>query len=118
MEFNKDRDVRVPHGNPASGASGPLITFVDRDAERRAHHLRTLAGYAATLTRLASRIERLSHSKDRPFGLYLRAAWMAYDQTLLLAMHEIGHPAPSRAPLNATDRLTVEAELALGGLRW
>ena len=118
MEFSRDRDVRVPHGSPASATSGPLITFVDREAERTAAHLHRLARYAATLTRLAGRIERLTQSAERPFGCHLRATWIAYDQTLLLAMHEMGHPAPDAAPLSATERLSVEAELALDGLRW
>jgi hypothetical protein len=118
MEFYGDSADRVPQRNPAPVASGPLITFVDRAAEQRTAQLHRLARYAATLTRLASRIERLSHSQERPFGCHLRATWIAYDQTLLLAMHEMGHVAPERAPLSATDRLSVEAELVLAGLRW
>jgi hypothetical protein len=43
---------------------------------------------------------------------------MAYDQTLALAAVELGICVPGKVPWEAADRLTVEAELSLAGLRW
>lgn len=83
--------------------------------------LRRLAEHAATLSRLNRRIESLRASHDRRVGGRLRAALTAYDQTLLLAVDEAGVPDPGRrlcAPLHAADRLGLEAELSLLGVRW
>lgn len=86
-----------------------------RDAEvDRAYRM---ARYSADLTRLAARIADLRARANRD-GQHLRAAITAYDQTLLIAAAEAGRAAPFRAPLNPVDRLTLEADLTLAGLRW
>ena len=77
-----------------------------------------LAEHAANLTRLCQRVEVLRRNSERRFGLHLRAALMAYDQTLALAAGELGIAVPPKVPWTAADRLTVEAELSLAGLRW
>lgn len=77
---------------------------------------RRLAEHSATLSRLSHRIQLL-HAR-RATGLQLRAAQNAYDDTLLIAAREIGLTVTSAAPLQALDRLTLEAELSLAGLRW
>jgi hypothetical protein len=77
-----------------------------------------LAEHAANLTRLCQRVEMLRRNSERRFGLHLRAALMAYDQTLALAAVELGICVPGKVPWEAADRLTVEAELSLAGLRW
>jgi hypothetical protein len=51
-------------------------------------------------------------------GQHLRAAMTAYDQTLLIAAAALGHATDLYAPLTPVDRLAVEADLTLAGLRW
>jgi hypothetical protein len=51
-------------------------------------------------------------------GQHLRAASTAYDQTLLLAAREFGIEAGRTAPLPPIERLALEAELSVAGLRW
>jgi hypothetical protein len=77
-----------------------------------------VARHAATLTRLARRIEDLRRSSAYGRGFHLRAAWTAYDQALILAAAELGLEVPTTSQLGSTDRLGLEAELALAGLRW
>ncbi len=84
-----------------------------------------LAEHAANLTRLTRRIETLrATASERRFGCHLRAALMAYDQTLLLACDDAGIDLTGedqrrlRAPLHTSDRLWIEAALSMAGLRW
>lgn len=93
----------------------PRVRSQRRDPEvERAYRL---AQYAADLTRLAGRIGVLRAYASRD-GQHLRAAITAYDQTLLIAANDLGHRADLRAPLNPIDRLVLEADLTLAGLRW
>jgi hypothetical protein len=141
MSVRKARGSRVRHragilaSSPRLASSGltwhplnsqqtaPIRTTrtLSSDVSLNEHHLR-LAQYAATLTRLTKRIDRLRRSPDRLFGCHLRAALMAYDQTLLLAAHELGFDigleVATNTLLSSEDRLGFEAELALAGLRW
>jgi hypothetical protein len=81
------------------------------------HYLR-LARHAATLTRLTVRIDTLRQSSAQGRGFHLRAACTAYDQALLLAAFELGLNPNLTVPLSTPERLGLEAELALAGLRW
>jgi len=81
------------------------------------HYLK-VARHAATLTRLKLRIESLRHSSAHGRGFHLRAACTAYDQALVLAAVELGLQPQASLPLSTADRLGLEAELALAGLRW
>ena len=81
------------------------------------HYLR-LARHAATLTRLTMRIDALRQGSAHGRGFHLRAACTAYDQALLLAAYELGLNPDATVPLNAQQRLGLEAELVLAGLRW
>jgi hypothetical protein len=87
---------------------------VDTETE---HYLR-LAKHAATLTRLKLRIEALRHSSANGRGFQLRAACTAYDQALVLAAFELGLDTEATPPLTSSDRVGLEAELVLAGLRW
>jgi len=98
---------------------GPNISWqwrkmVDTQTE---HYLR-LARHAATLTRLKLRIENLRQSSANGRGFHLRAACTAYDQALIIAAGELGLDPEAKVPLSTSDRLGLEAELALAGLRW
>ncbi len=83
-------------------------------------HQYRLAAHAATLSRMSARIDALLVQVNRSGrdGQHLRAACTAYDQTLLIAARELGLPADLAAPLCPIDRLRLEAELTLAGLRW
>jgi hypothetical protein len=81
------------------------------------HYLR-VAQHAATLTRLTARIAALRHQSANGRGFQLRAACTAYDQALVLAAFELGVSGGASAPLTTAQRLTLEAELVLAGLRW
>jgi hypothetical protein len=76
-----------------------------------------LARYSADLTRLARQIE-VFRARGNQDGQHLRAAVTAYDQTLLLAAADLGFAADLQAPLNPVDRLALEADLTVAGLRW
>jgi hypothetical protein len=74
------------------------------------------AEHGRTLSRLSDRM--ISLRARRTTGLQLRATLQAYDQTLLLAAADAGLELPGSAPLKSVDRLLLEAELSLVGLRW
>jgi hypothetical protein len=76
-----------------------------------------MARYSADLTRLAGRIGRLRAAGDHD-GQHLRAAITAYDQILLIAAADLAHASDLQAPLTPVDRLVLEADLTLAGLRW
>ncbi|UQX89154.1 hypothetical protein M6D93_03910 [Jatrophihabitans telluris] len=93
-------------------------TLPGKAEESELARLRRLAEHAANLTRLSRRIEILRAGADKRIGGRLRAALTAYDQTLLLAGLEAGIESRLVAPLRPSDRMGLEAELSLLGLRW
>lgn len=81
-------------------------------------HARRLASYGRDLSRLALQLnDWRAHGATRN-GQHIRAASLAYDQVLLMAAAELGLETEVTAPLHPVDRLGLEAELSLAGLRW
>jgi hypothetical protein len=76
-----------------------------------------LARYSADLTRLAHRIAVL-RARSNQDGQHLRAAVTAYDQILLIAAADLGCATDLHAPLSPIDRIALEADVTLAGLRW
>jgi hypothetical protein len=115
---------RHPRSSTRPSGARPTIGWVTPGARSEADELarlHRLAEHAANLTRLNRRIATLREGQDKRIGGRLRAALTAYDQTLLLAVLEAGIPDSGDrlcAPLHAADRLGLEAELALLGVRW
>lgn len=99
--------------HPAPVGSGRIDRRTDPDVARAYR----LARHAATLTRLSRRIATFVARGGRD-GQHLRAASTAYDQTLILAAAEFGLAGDLVAPLRPSDRLLLEAHLAMAGLRW
>jgi len=94
------------------------VWAVHRADSQRIEHHRRLARYCADLSRLSARIDSWSGCGTNTNGQHIRAAQTAYDQTLLLAAREVGVPAEVDVPLDSVERITIEAELSLAGLRW
>jgi hypothetical protein len=95
-----------------------LAEPADRAADERIAHFNRLAGYCSDLTRLSRQIAASSLRTRHQRALRLQAMYTAYDQTLILAASELGIETDLRAPLHAENRLTLEVELSLAGLRW
>jgi len=75
----------------------------------------------ADLHRLAADYARAERSNQPGKLTRLRAAGIAYDDLLVAACFALDVPTPRRLghePLDAVDRLTLEAELARAGLSW
>lgn len=105
----------VQYLKTAHGAG--LVRFHRRE-EAELAHFKLLAGYSASLTRLTRNIARLEPRPGCHRALRLQAMRTAYDEVLLLAAREIGIASDLRPPLTSTDRIGLEAELSLAGLRW
>lgn len=102
--------LRTAHG-AGSGRPG-------RREDAELAHYRLLAAYSASLTRLTRNIARLEPRPGCHRALRLQAMRTAYDEVLLLAAQELGIDNELRLPLGSADRLGLEAELALAGMRW
>lgn len=108
--MNGVQHLRTAH-SAGSGRSG-------RREDAELAHYRLLAAYSASLTRLTRNLARLEPRPGCHRALRLQAMRTAYDEVLLLAAQELGIANELRPPLGSADRLGLEAELALAGLRW
>jgi hypothetical protein len=89
-----------------------------RSAEAELAHLHLLATYSASLTRLTRAMARLEPRPGCHRALRVQAMRTAYDQVLLLAAAEFDIATELQPPLGSADRIALEAELSVAGLRW
>lgn len=111
-------DVRRVSVGAVWGPPGERGIGAGRTGRRELDQHHRLAAHSADLTRISLRIQTLLRPEHTGKGQHLRAATTAYDQVLLLAATELGIAPDCRAPLPASERLGLEAELSLAGLRW
>jgi hypothetical protein len=73
---------------------------------------------AADLHRLAVHLDTVERSRDMHRVARLRAAVLAYDDTLRSACRTLEVDVPETSPLHPVERLQTEAALAQRGLVW
>jgi hypothetical protein len=73
---------------------------------------------AADLHRLAVHLDKIERSDEMHRAARLRAAALAYDDTLRSACRTLEVDVPEHTPLHAVERLETEAALAQRGLVW
>jgi hypothetical protein len=79
---------------------------------------RPLERLVADLRRLEQDQARIRASDEPRRAARLRAAGLAYDDTLRACCAAVGLPEPSSSPLSAVSRLHTEAALAQAGVTW
>jgi hypothetical protein len=105
--------VQIPAAAGRAGLGRPA-----RRTDAELAHLHLLAAYSASLTRLTRAMSRLEPRPGCHRALRVQAMRTAYDQVLLLAAAELEIVTDLQPPLGSADRIALEAELSVAGLRW